>query len=242
MHRTHVVLPIVALALAGCAPEGPTAFVDLNLPIDSACTVDMGGSSDVVSYLPSGQYDVASRHERSSEGAYCARDYHTRLRVNSFLRPNADRDLGRAEPNILMVDSAEVTLRSQTGAALDFAGDLPNPFRLITSVPLYPSPNDEPSVAALTVKTIPAAYADYLDDFEGQTVVADIQLFGTTTGDVDIDFKVFQYPIEICNGCLTGCATSFTSDTAAESREQAIGDVCDDDSGQDGRVCYDPGC
>jgi len=241
MRRFQLVLSILAIALAGCAPEGPTAFVDLNLPVDSACQVDLGGT-DVVAYLPSGLYDIASRHSNSSEGDFCARDYNTHLRINSFLRPNSDRDLGRAEPNILQVHSAEVTLRSQDDAVLDFAGALPNPFRLITGVSLFPSPNDEPSIASITIKTIPAAYAEYLDIFADQTVVADIQLFGTTTGDVDVDFKIFPYPIQICNGCLTGCASVFTSAMATESREQLIGEFCDDNGGQDGRVCYDDAC
>lgn len=241
MRRVPLAVSIIAIALAGCAPEGPTAFVDLNLPLDEECQVNLG-SGDVIEYLSSGWYDVASRHPSGSDN-YCARDYNTRLRINSFLRPNADRDLGRAEPNILQVHSAEVTLRAQNDAVLDFdGGALPNPFRLITGVSLFPSQSLDPAIASITIKTIPAAYAEYLDQFEDQTIVADIQLFATTTGDVDVDFKVFPYPIQICNGCLTRCASVFESADATESREQIIGDVCDDDSGQDGRVCYDISC
>jgi hypothetical protein len=225
-----IALACAALA-AGCGsiPEQDDrlAFVDVNLALTGDCEVDLG-NGDPASHLPSGLYDI------SGGSGYCERDYETRLRIHSFHAANMDDD--RRTEIILQVHSAEVTLRAQDGEALDF-GDraLPNPFQQVTGVSLFPSHTDEPSIASITIQTIPAAYAPRLATFVDLTVVADIQLFSTTTYDVDVDFEPLSYPIQICDGCLTACASTAPGDDEAASE-------CDDDAGQDGRICYDTGC
>lgn len=235
----------LALSAPGCfgtdeshpPPDGPAVLVDVNLPLNADCEVDPGGTQ-AVTVVSSGLYDIASGT------GFCARDYNTHLRIHSFLGRDSDRK-DRSEPNIVQVHSVEVTLKSQDNRPLAFleaSPPLPNPFRLITSVSLFPSDDAEPSTASITVKTIPAAYAEYLRDFVDHTVVADIQLFATTTGDVDVPFNSFPFPIQICDGCLTECLSRITNPSVTGSRAEIVGAVCDDDAGQDGRICYDEGC
>jgi hypothetical protein len=92
---------------------------------------------------------------------------------------------------------------------------------------------------------IPIDYAAQLDDggdrFVGAQILAEIQIFGTTTGDVDIDFKPFVYPIELCDGCLHVCRQRDIRDKMRDE-EDFIGQMCNDNSGIDGRVCIDPDC
>jgi len=228
MRALSIALCCAALA-AGCfssaEEEQPIAFVDANLPLTGDCEVDLS-DIDSASYLPTGLYDI------SGGSGYCARDYETHLRIQSYYRGD-ERD--RRGPAILQVHRAEVTLKTKDGDALDFLdADLPNPFQQITGVSLFPNPNDEPSIASITVQAIPADYAPLLAVLVDQSIVADIELFGTTTYDVDVGFEPFSYPIELCDGCLTACASDAPDDRTA--------DQCDDDAAQDGRVCYDTSC
>lgn len=65
-------------------------------------------------------------------------------------------------------------------------------------------------------------------------------LHGETPGGQPVEAQVFRYPVELCEWCLTNCATVFVN--ADETREEILGDACDDDAGADGRVCFNPDC
>jgi hypothetical protein len=240
MRRPLRVVSLLLLWLGACAPEGPSAFVTFNLKPDSNC-VYSSGSSNV--FFPIGRYDIAQNG--NGVGDACAHPYVVHLLVNSYLRPNSDMTLGRAEPNILQLHSAEVRLMSIDKKTLAFGepgskSALPNPFLVITNNSLFPAQGNTPSTGIAGLEAIPVAYAPYLTKFKGRQILADIQIFGTTTGDVDVDFKPFVYPIEICDGCNTVCQGKI--EAAKKTREDVVGDHCDDNSGNDDRVCIDSGC
>lgn len=231
---------LFALAFGACAPEGPSGFVTFNLAPDSSC-VYSGSASGGAMFYPNGLYDISSGAESGSTS--CEAPYRVHLLVNSYLRPNADTDLGRAEPNILQLHSAEVTLKTLAGEKLGFTGEdeaLPNPFLVTTNNSLFPAMGSTPSSGIAAVEVIPTAYAPYLGDFIGQEILAEIQILGTTTGDVDVEFKPFSYPIEICDGCLSRCESYLTE--SMMKREDFAMDECDDNAGADGRICWDPDC
>jgi len=227
---------IAALFLSACAPEGPSGFVTYNLAPDSSCIVSPEQGANP--FIPIGRYDISNGF--NGDGNSCDRPYILNLLVNSYLRPNADSNLGRAEPNILQLHSAEVHLMDINRATILFdRGEtiLPNPFLVNTNNSLFPTDSSSPSTAVAAVETIPTAYAQQLDDFSGQQILAEIQIFGTTTGDVDIDLKPFVYTIAICDGCLTLCL-------AAEDPEASLDDLygedtCRDNASADGRICLD---
>lgn len=240
MRRTHMLGVWVVLALlGGCAPEGdPSGFVTFNIPPDGNCRVSPS-QSDV--FIPIGLYDIAPGG--TPLGNRCEHPYFVNLLVNSFLRSNAQNDIGRSEPNILQLHSAEVLLTTVAKEVIDFnRGDpLPNPFLVTTNNSLPPSRGTNPTTGIAAVEAIPVAYAEQLNNFDGKQILAEIQIFGTTTGDVDVDFRPFVFPIEICNGCLTLClgdiaAAGDVPDDYVDSGE------CDDNAGADGRVCFDPDC
>jgi hypothetical protein len=171
------------------------------------------------------------------------------LRINSSLRAGNDPDLGRAEPNFLRVHSAEVKIMNLQKQPILFEDEeevLPNPFLVTTGGIIEPAGSSaEPASGLAHVEVIPIAYAPYLGDFVNDQVLAEIQLFGTTTGDVDVDFQPFTYPIEICDGCLTVCKSQLSpTNTAVDAmtREELADGDCDDNAGADGRYCVDPGC
>jgi hypothetical protein len=230
----------MALCFSACAPEGPTAFVTYNIPPDANCVF----SPDSTTYFGTGLYDIAEGGPGG--GDFCKRPYTVHLVVNTFLRPNANVMIGRAEPNVLQLHSAEVTLMDLSKKPLKFSGDdsLPNPFLVTTSNSLFPSSGTSPSTGIATVEAIPTRYASFLTDFTDSQILAQIQIFGTTTGEVDVDFKPFTYAIEICDGCLTICRKDNPAGEIGVEvkREEIIGDHCDDNSGNDDRICIDPDC
>ena len=111
---------------------------------------------------------------------------------------------------------------------------LPNPFLVIANTTLPPAHGAQPATGVVALEVIPVDYAAQLRDsmVVGEQILAEISIFGTTTGNKDIEFRPFVYPIELCDGCLTLCA---------READHADGQ-CQDNSGQDGRVCVDPDC
>lgn len=232
---------LALLWLGACAPEGPTGFVTFNLKPSSSCIVSPEATANL--FIPIGQYDIApGGSEGTADLGNCDAPYVVHLLVNSYLRPNADPMLGRSEPNILQIHSAEVKLMSierQQIVFNRFGTELPNPFLVTTNNALFPAMGSAPTRAVAAVEAIPTAYAEQLDMFDGGQILAEIQIFGTTTGDVDIEFKPFVYPIEICYGCLQICARQIPM---GMTEEDLVGDECNDNSGADGRVCIDRDC
>jgi hypothetical protein len=240
MRRGLRLLTLLALfGFASCAPEGPSAFVTFNLPPSGDCTYSVATEEF---YIPTGLYDVY----QGDKGGCGNRSYFVHLQINSYLRANSDMTLGRAEPNILQIDRAEVRLmdiRKNTIVFGEGADALANPFLVTTNNSLPPSVGDEASTGIATIEAIPSAYGSFFNNktFLNQQILAEIQIFGTTTGDVDIDFKPFVYAVEICSQCLVRCLARDITAMMLE-RDDLVGEKCDDDSGADGRYCIDPGC
>jgi hypothetical protein len=223
--------------MAACAPEGSSAYVTFNVPPDGSCIVNP--TPDV--FIASGLYDVGAADAKSD---FCKNPYFVHLLVNSNLKANARDSTGRAEPNVLQIMEADVRLTDKDKQTLNFKtkdnttdATRPNPFRVQTANSLRPSSSTEPSMGIVSIEAIPTAYAEKLTGYDGDKVLVEIQIFGTTTGDVDIDFKPFVFPVSICRGCLTKCLKAVTA-----TNEDPYGEACKDNSAQDGRVCVDPTC
>jgi hypothetical protein len=221
--------------LAGCAPEGASAYVSANLPLDSQCEVNLGENK----YVAVGAYDIAA--STTMRSSFCQRSYFTHLMVNSNLKANARSATGRAEPNVLQVTEAEISLLDiEQDGLITFktrSRELPNPFRVKANITILPTSSDDPTQGEVPIETIPVGYAAQLDDYVGQQIMAEIKLFGTTVGDVDIDFRPFSFPIHICQGCMTVCQSSLNP---ADTDEDIYGDNCKDNAGADGRICVIP--
>jgi hypothetical protein len=242
MRRAPTALALLALlACAACAPEGPSGFVTFNVKPDQNCVFTAEAGSNL--FFPIGRYDISTGGVVGSEN--CNAPYVVHLLVNSFLRPNSDTMLGRAEPNILQLHSAEVKLMTIRRQPIAFDREdpvLPNPFLVTTNNSLFPAQGSTPSTGIAAVEIIPTNYAAQLDGFIGGQILAEIQIFGTTTGDVDVEFKPFVYPVEICDGCLTKCLSRDILARMMSVEEDVIKDECDDNSSSDGRYCIDPEC
>ncbi len=241
MRRVSLCLSLsLSVSAWGCAPTGSSAYVSFNIPPDSNCIVSPSVTNYI--FLPEGTFDIS---KAGSNTACDNKSYRVNLLVNSTLRPNKQLALGRAEPNVLQIHDAEVTLKDVAGAVIAFNSvtpALPNPFRTTANNSLVPSQGGDPSTGIASLVAVPADYALLLANSKTKRtkILAEIQLFGTTTGDIDIDFKPFTYPIDLCRGCLTKCKSAVEANggTAAD----VYGKECPDNAGADGRVCIDPEC
>lgn len=226
-------------AISACAPEGSSAYVTFNIPPDDTCVYMPSASL----FTPVGQYDVGD----GGHAPNCRHSYFMHLLVNSNLKSNARAATGRAEPNVLQIMEADVRLMNKNQETLPFKKAdgsldpaLPNPFRIQTANSLFPTTTSEPSTGVVAVEAIPKAYASHLTGFADDKILIEVQIFGTTTGDVDIDFKPFVYPVAICRGCLSKCLGDLTGDLTKDDLTGGAG--CQDNSAQDGRFCIDPNC
>ena len=241
MRRVLVTFSSLICLFAACAPEGPSAYVSVALPVPQSCIVTP--DSDV--YLAVGQFDIANGadYDAGRKSTACQKSYYLHLLVNSNLKSNANDATGRAEPNVLQINEAEVELidiEQQATIPFDAKADpLPNPFRVKVNNSLPPTTSSEPSKGVVAVETIPSGYNSQLRDYIGKQILAEVQIFGTTIGDIDIDFKTFSFPIHICEGCLTRCGADFDE---GSSQDEIYGDNCPDNAGADGRICVDYTC
>ena len=236
---TFVFVSLVS-AIGGCAPEGSSAYVSFNIPPDDGCMY----SPNSELFISSGLFDLGG--EDTTE--YCKQSYRLHLIVNSNLKSNERVSTGRAEPNVLQITEADVRLMDKNQGTLSFPKSrtdstpdpaFPNPFRVQTANSLRPSSSTDPSMGVVAVEAIPKAYAAKLTGFAGDNILVEVQIYGTTTGDVDIDFRPFIYPVAICRGCLSMCRNAIPED---QDESEYVGDQCDDDGAQDGRYCIDPYC
>lgn len=223
------------LGLAACAPAGSSAFVSANVPLSGDCTPIEG-----TQVLSTGIYDVLGK---TTEKKNCAKPYTMSLLVNSNLKANSNTALGRAEPNTLLIRYADVTLMDKDQGAYDFgAAKYPNPYRVHTSVSLPPTDGNDPTQGFVTLDAIPSTYGEVLRRFAGDSIMVEVQLFGTTVGDVDVDFAPFLYPLSICSDCLSTCKgeSRWAADPAALTELNS--GQCGDKRPQDGRYCVDDDC
>ncbi|HET6335076.1 MAG TPA: hypothetical protein VFG30_17755 [Polyangiales bacterium] len=227
----------LASLLAGCAPEGPSAYVSKALILDSSCDLNV----DDVKGLASGAYDIAG--STSQKSVSCQRSYYLNLVVNSQLKANANTATGRSEPNVLLINEAEISLidLEQQGLIVfdKRSNELPNPFRVKTNITLEPTTGADPTRGSVPIEAIPLGYSDQLTDYVGKQIMAEVQIFGTTLGDVDIDFAKFQFPVFICQGCMTKCLSKIKD---GDTQMDVYGDNCNDNAGADGRVCVNSEC
>jgi hypothetical protein len=190
--------------------------------------------------ISTGVYDVLSNGTLKTD---CLAPYVMSLVVNSNLKSNLQTSTGRAEPNVLLITHADVRLMDKDQATLSFKAKdgtddatRPNPYRVHTAASLAATTSDKPTTGIVQIAAIPSAYAEKLRGYADDSILVEIQLFGTTTGDVGVDFRPFVYPLHICSDCLALCKSD-PMFTEAGSAEEFLSGQCEKSGPQDGRYC-----
>ena len=202
----------------------PQAFVTGAVAPDSDCVYT---SDNPV--RANGLLDIAEGAKRGSSS--CLHGYDLALAIAS------------EESGVLQLTGATIELMTVDRESLvfeAFENKLPNPFVFESSRALIPAAAGESARGVYQVQAITAQHESYLGDYDGQRIIAEVKLHGLDAEDRALTFRPFVFPIEICYGCLSRCTSLLLEQQM--SREDFAMDDCDDNSGSDGRICWDPDC
>jgi hypothetical protein len=176
-------------AMASCKHNDSTLFVQ---DVLAAQPVSQGAECTFTSdptqqFISSGVLDLAFRSEYDP----------TYLIANQSVAEVNSQQL-QTETNIITVEGAVVRIT-------DAAGNQLNTFTRLASATVYPSSGTVPGYAPITVTTVDSATSTGLKFDNGIAVirlVTYVKFFGQTTGGNSIESDEFEFPVDVCNGCL----------------------------------------
>jgi hypothetical protein len=188
--------PLYALCLAafaavlapGCVDNNATLFIQQVIapaPPDCVYEPDPGGT-----FLGSGAIDVGLRT-----------NYVAGLLVGNQYTPRGDKDNLRAETTRVRLQGAEIRLTDTEGNRY-----IPD-FSVYGSGTVNPGSGEEAGFGAFVAELIPSSVGEtLLAELDGtpntRTVIANVKVFGETTGGQEIESAEFTFPITACWGCL----------------------------------------
>jgi hypothetical protein len=195
MSRIILVALGLALTVAGCDrfPDLSIQVVANLAPDDTTCSV----SEDQEETVARGRLDLA----------YLTRyGYIMTPQIASYLVDNSLEIQGRSQN--FQVTSFDVTIKLPDATTPELSGGLPNPYNVRASSPaIEPSaePGDE-SLGFAFVEAVPLSYRNALIDLANSTqfdsIVLEVRANGETAGGFSQQSPPFQWPVELCLGCL----------------------------------------
>ncbi|MFO0678264.1 MAG: hypothetical protein U0169_17135 [Polyangiaceae bacterium] len=127
--------------------------------------------------------------------------YTPAILVGNQMLTRASRDNVRTETNRAVIKGVIAKVTDSNGAALsEFT-------RLATTV-VDPTTSNEPTYSSMSVTIVDAAAVKAIskDMRVGETrrLVTTFKLFGETLGHTDVESNEFEFPVDVCYGCLVG--------------------------------------
>jgi hypothetical protein len=173
-------LACAAFSTVSCAENESSLFVIGVYALSRTQCVADPSSSAVL--LPSGVLDL-----QLTSG------YNAALLVGSHLTERGSRENLRTETSRLSIEGAHITLYSTTGT------EIVRPDVAATGL-VNPASGTDPGLATVFAQLIRPADVPALGP-AGQAIVR-IRIFGTTLGGQEIESGDYDFPIQICDGCL----------------------------------------
>jgi hypothetical protein len=207
------------LALTACVEEEAPALVVTNaIILDDDC-VAKAGEEIVRSW---GRYDI-----------FCGSAYFEPFEVWSYMVQRGDLERPRSETNIAQFERAEVQLMTPDGAIIESTFSVP------VGGSVVPGDGTDPGKSVVFVDLIPAAAVSSLPSpDEVPQIVAEVQLFGTTNGDVEVETGVFRFPIDLCDGCFTYFVDQCPLWSEEDIKAFTDAEGCQHGGGFDGAYCW----
>jgi len=188
----------LSAALTGCVENNSSIFIH-SIDADASQTCTCSGDAQGPS-LFSGVIDRVQRPGAGYIAGVRFGNQMVRSGNNSRLRVEASHvTIYEAEVEVFDAAGSSLVSFSQPVSGFAFAGTGNNPGFGCTFLTL---------IDAQTVGAIAAP----------QTVVSRIKLFGETTGGNDVETGIFDYPIDVCDGCL-GCIDVQDADACSDAPE-----------------------
>ena len=202
-------LAVTIAFFTGCVgSDGPSFFVEGNGTLDDECVIQFEDPTLLLRgvYNPSGGFGYTLYP----------------VFVNQLTQTGARLD--RAEPNVVQITGAVVTLEEPGGAALDLGG-LPNPYTVDVSAVVQPGDGSMAGRGGAGVDIIPGTYGPAIASVIGTasaTVVLRTEFFGETVAGVSVEAPDWVYPLAVSNAANVQCSLAVTS---------TCGSLCQDSSG-----------
>jgi hypothetical protein len=153
-------------------------------------------------------------------------NYKAVVLVGSQMLNRGDPATARAEPNRVHLNGAVVKVMEPDGAVIGEFTSLATGFADVQQ-------NNNPDYGLMSIIGIDKPTADTLRGQVGsgatKQIVLQMKAFGKTLGGIDLESSEFQFPLQICNGCLINFGTA---DTARPAGEQCTGAISTSGGGQ----------
>jgi hypothetical protein len=190
---------------SGCAHDDSTIFVRQVLApqLLSAGQVCAYTSDPSQPFLSSGTLDVLIRRP--------APEYDAVFLVANQLVPRGDPNGPTTETSYVELEGAEVRVLDSMGAQL-------NTFTRLASATIPPSQGANPSytpIGPVTIVDQGTASSLQLGFGAIKRLVVFVKFFGKTLGGQYVESNDFEFPVDVCQGCLIGFAPSDISPTCA---------------------------
>jgi len=187
-----LLLASAAVSIPACAHDDSTLFVQdvlLAQPV-SAGQVCVFTSDPKQPFISSGILDLALRNQYDA----------TFLLGNQMVSESNSEQL-QTETSIITVQGAVVRITDAAGAQL-------NTFTRLTSATIYPASGTVPGYAPVGVTildsstTTGGAVAGTVGSGGVARLVSYVKFFGVTLGGKSVESDEFEFPVDICFGCL----------------------------------------
>jgi hypothetical protein len=196
-------------AVGACKSDDSTLFVQGVL---AAQPVSAGAQCSFTSdptqpFISSGVLDIAFRSE-----------YDPTYLIGNQAVPEVNSQQLATETDIITVQGAIVRIT-------DAAGNQLNDFSRLAATTVYPSSGSVPGYAPITVTTLDSTTVNSDAALQANVkaggttrLVTYVQFFGITTGGNSIKSDEFEFPVDVCYGCLVDF--SATSDDPSTTYQQ----------------------
>lgn len=202
----------LGLGASGCADNESSLFVEGVLAISATdCVARPDAAAE---FLSLGVLDTAF-----------ADGYVAAVQVGNQITQQGNREKLRTE-------TSRIHLQGVTGTVFDVTGG-EHEFEAIGTGFVHPAAGTEPGLAAMFVTLVNPDNIDEIAAAGQGTMVIRFRVFGTTLGGKEIESGDFEFPIEICNGCLIDYPISANGAMAPDY-------LCDLEApeSQEVRVCF----
>jgi hypothetical protein len=179
-----------AMVMPGCAHDDSTLFVQTVLApqLVSAGQTCVFTSSPAQTSLSSGILDVGLRTEYDP----------TYLVGNQMVSQSNSQQL-QTETSIITIQGAVVIITDAAGTQLAT-------FTRLSSATVYPASGTTPGYAPISITTVDEATAVTatagLESGATVRLVTYVQFFGKTLGGTSVQSDNFEFPVDLCVGCL----------------------------------------
>ncbi|MEM7609120.1 MAG: hypothetical protein AAF411_27540 [Myxococcota bacterium] len=204
-------LALILLSLAGCADDNVSVFIRNNIAPeqdDDGCTFSPASNESI----EFGRWDVGTT---ARTAGFYPNGY--ALSVAAINQIQRRATTVASEPNGVQITSAEIEILNLAGDTIGFnpppgsTTPLPNPFRVPASGYIAPADGIEaPGETAIGFTAIPLEYREQLVNTfappRTNTIILSVRLRGRTLGQIDILTDAWEYPVELCDGCLVACS------------------------------------